>query len=271
MSPFPSQFIVDAFTDQLFAGNPAAVCLQPLPEALMQRVAQENNLSETAFLTKTGDDYALRWFTPAGEIDLCGHATLAAAHVVLTQLEPGRQQVTFHTCSGPLPVQKRGDRYEMDFPAYTLSPVPVTEAMAAAFGARPTAAYLGRDLLCVFDREETVGGLTPDQEALRGLEGLLQHATARGRAADCVSRSFAPKCGVPEDPVCGSGHRHIFPYWARVLGKDTLVAWQASPRGGTLYGTLEGDRVKLAGKAVIFAATTFFLPGASPMGLSQKP
>ena len=108
MSPFPSQFIVDAFTDQLFAGNPAAVCLQPLPEALMQRAAQENNLSETAFLTKTGDDYALRWFTPAGEIDLCGHATLAAAHVVLTQLEPGRQQVTFHTCSGPLPVQKRG-------------------------------------------------------------------------------------------------------------------------------------------------------------------
>ena len=271
MSPFPSQFIVDAFTDQLFAGNPAAVCLQPLPEALMQRVAQENNLSETAFLTKTGDGYALRWFTPAGEIDLCGHATLAAAHVVLTQLEPGRQQVTFHTCSGPLPVQKRGDRYEMDFPAYTPSPVPVTEAMAAAFGARPTAAYLGRDLLCVFDREETVQGLTPDQETLRGLEGLLQHATARGRAADCVSRSFAPKCGVPEDPVCGSGHGHIFPYWARVRGKDTLVAWQASPRGGTLYGTLEGDRVKLSGKAVIFAATTFFLPGASPMDLSQKP
>ena len=116
-----------------------------------------------------------------------------------------------------------------------------------------------------------MGGLTPDQAALRGLEGLLQHATARGRAADCVSRSFAPKCGVPEDPVCGSGHRHIFPYWARVLGKDTLVAWQASPRGGTLYGTLEGDRVKLSGKAVIFAATTFFLPGASPMDLSQKP
>ena len=159
----------------------------------------------------------------------------------------------------------------MDFPAYTLSPVPVSEAMGAACGARPTAAYLGRDLLCVFDREETVGGLTPDQAALRGMEGLLQHATARGRAADCVSRSFAPKCGVPEDPVCGSGHRHIFPYWARVLGKDTLVAWQASPRGGTLYGTLEGDRVKLSGKAVIFAATTFFLPGASPMDLSQKP
>ena len=108
MTTLPSQFIVDAFTDQLFAGNPAAVCLQPLPEALMQRVAQENNLSETAFLTKTGDDYALRWFTPAGEIDLCGHATLAAAHVVLTQLEPGRQQVTFHTCSGPSPSRSRG-------------------------------------------------------------------------------------------------------------------------------------------------------------------
>lgn len=264
MTTLPSQFIVDAFTDQLFAGNPAAVCLQPLPEALMQRVAQENNLSETAFLTKTGDDYALRWFTPAGEIDLCGHATLAAAHVVLTQLEPGRQQVTFHTCSGPLPVQKRGDRYEMDFPAYTLSPVPVTEAMAAAFGARPTAAYLGRDLLCVFDREETVQGLTPDQAALRGLEGLLQHATARGRAADCVSRSFAPKCGVPEDPVCGSGHCHIVPYWAQRLGKRELTARQASPRGGTLYCRLEGDRVLLAGRAALFSTAELMLEGGEP-------
>ena len=259
MTTLPSQFIVDAFTDQLFAGNPAAVCLQPLPEALMQRVAQENNLSETAFLTKTGDGYALRWFTPAGEIDLCGHATLAAAHVVLTQLEPGRQQVTFHTCSGPLPVQKRGDRYEMDFPAYTLSPVPVTEAMAAAFGARPTAAYLGRDLLCVFDREETVRGLTPDQAALRGLEGLLQHATARGRAVDCVSRSFAPKCGVPEDPVCGSGHCHIVPYWAQRLGKTELAARQASPRGGTLYCRLAGDRVILAGRAALYSVAELMI------------
>ena len=215
MTTLPSQFIVDAFTDQLFAGNPAAVCLQPLPEALMQRVAQENNLSETAFLTKTGDDYALRWFTPAGEIDLCGHATLAAAHVVLTQLEPGRQQVTFHTCSGPLPVQKRGDRYEMDFPAYTLSPVPVTEAMAAAFGARPTAAYLGRDLLCVFDREETVQGLTPDQAALRGLEGLLQHATrlrlpllrpqVRGAGGPGVRLRPLPHLPLP-GPGPGKGH-----------------------------------------------------------------
>jgi len=271
MNPFQCQIIVDAFTDQLFSGNPAAVCLQPLPEDLMQKVARENNLSETAFLVKDGGDYALRWFTPAGEIDLCGHATLAAAHVVLTELEPGRQQVTFHTRSGPLPVQKRGDRYEMNFPAYALTPVPVTEAMVAAFGARPAAAYLGRDLLCVFDREETVRGLAPDQEALKELEGLLQHATARGRDVDCVSRSFAPKCGVPEDPVCGSGHCHIFPYWARVLGKDTLVAWQASPRGGTLYGTLEGDRVKLSGKAVIFAVSEFFLPGIPLMTQPQEP
>lgn len=199
MSPFPSQFIVDAFTDQLFAGNPAAVCLQPLPEALMQRVAQENNLSETAFLTKTGDGYALRWFTPAGEIDLCGHATLAAAHVVLTQLEPGRQQVTFHTCSGPLPVQKRGDRYEMDFPAYTLSPVPVTEAMAAAFGARPTAAYLGRDLLCVFDREETVGGLTPGRHPLRHPGGGPGEAVWKGR--DLRRHHVFPPWRFPYGPV----------------------------------------------------------------------
>ena len=260
MSPFPSQFIVDAFTDQLFAGNPAAVCLQPLPEALMQRVAQENNLSETAFLTKTGDGYALRWFTPAGEIDLCGHATLAAAHVVLTQLEPGRQQVTFHTCSGPLPVQKQGDRYEMDFPAYTLSPVPVTEAMAAAFGARPTAAYLGRDLLCVFDRAEDVLALKPDMDKLLKVKGALMQVTAPGMEGyDCVSRSFAPKMGVPEDPVCGSGHCHIIPYWAQKLGKTRFVARQASPRGGTLYCRLEGDRVILAGRAVLYARSELML------------
>ena len=184
-------------------GIPPPSVSSPCRRPLMQRVAQENNLSETAFLTKTGDDYALRWFTPAGEIDLCGHATLAAAHVVLTQLEPGRQQVTFHTCSGPLPVQKQGDRYEMDFPRHTLSPVPVTEAMAAAFGARPTAAYLGRDLLCVFDREETVGASPRTRRPSEGWRASSNTPPPGAGRQTASPAPLPPSAGVPEDPVCG--------------------------------------------------------------------
>ncbi len=260
MHEFQCQFVVDAFTDQVFHGNPAAVCFMPLPEDLMMAITRENNLSETAFAVKTGETYHLRWFTPGGEIDLCGHATLATAHVILTQLEPGRQSVSFDTLSGRLTVRKKEDLYEMDFPAYDLQEVPVTDAMAEAYGARPVSAWLGRDLLCVFEHEDIVRNMTPDQEKLKGLDGLLQHATARGTDFDCVSRSFCPKCAIPEDPVCGSGHCHIVPYWTKVLGKDELVAWQASARGGTLYGSMAGDRVKLAGKAVIFSISELFLP-----------
>lgn len=256
------QYLVDAFTDQVFAGNPAAICVLDrwLPEDLMQKITRENNLSETAFAVKTGETYHLRWFTPGGEIDLCGHATLACAFVILTLLEPGGDRVSFDTLSGRLTVQRKGDLFEMDFPAYELTKVPVTPAMTEALGAQPSAAYLGRDLLCVFEDESTVRTMTPDLDKVKTLDGLLHHVTARGRESDCVSRSFCPKCGIPEDPVCGSGHCHIVPYWARVLGREELVAWQASPRGGTLYCTLEGNRVKLAGKAALFSQAEIFLP-----------
>ena len=256
------QYLVDAFTDQVFAGNPAAICVLDrwLPEDLMQKITRENNLSETAFAVKTGETYHLRWFTPGGEIDLCGHATLACAFVILTLLEPGGDRVSFDTLSGRLTVQRKGDLFEMDFPAYELTKVPVTPAMTEALGAQPSAAYLGRDLLCVFEDESTVRTMTPDLDKVKALDGLLHHVTARGRESDCVSRSFCPKCGIPEDPVCGSGHCHIVPYWARVLGREELVAWQASPRGGTLYCKLEGNRVKLAGKAALFSQAEIFLP-----------
>ena len=255
------QYVVDAFADKVFAGNPAAVCIldQRLPDELMQNIAMENNLSETAFAQKTGDKYHLRWFTPGGEIDLCGHATLACAHVVLSFYEPQWSAVTFETMSGDLHVLKKGDLYEMDFPAYALTPVEVTQAMADAMGAMPKAAYLGRDLLCIFDDERGVRSLSPDLEKVKALEGLLLHATARGRDCDCVSRSFAPKLDVAEDPVCGSGHCHIVPYWAQVLQKKEIVAYQASKRGGTLYCKAQGDCVKLAGHAALFSIDELLL------------
>lgn len=258
------QYIVDAFTDRIFGGNPAAVCVleQALPEELMQSIAIENCLSETAYAVKTeGGIYQLRWFTPGGEIDLCGHATLATAFVILNFYEPQRSDVAFLTQSGRLTVRRRDNRYELDFPAYGLEPVEVTQAMTDALGATPIAVYLGRDLLCILEDEATVRRLTPDMDKVKALPGLLLHVTASGAAADCVSRSFAPKLGIVEDPVCGSGHCHIVPYWLNQLNKEALVAMQASRRGGTLYCRMEHDRVILAGTAALFAESQLFLDG----------
>ncbi len=255
------QYVVDAFTDRVFQGNPAAVnILEQWPdEALMMQITRENNLSETAFAVKEGDCYRLRWFTPGGEIDLCGHATLAAAYVLLRFYRPEAATLSFLTRSGLLTVEKKGDLFEMRFPAYTLRPVAVTDAMEAALGVRPREAWLGRDLLCVFDSEAAVRALTPDMEKLKSLEGLLVQVTAPGQDWDCVSRSFAPKLAVPEDPVCGSGHCHIIPYWAKALGKQQLRAFQASPRGGILYCRMEGDTVCLSGQAALYARSELFL------------
>lgn len=258
------QFVVDAFTDAVFKGNPAAVCILPeqISDTLMQNIAKENNLSETAFAIKSRDHYELRWFTPGGEIDLCGHATLACAFVLMNYYEQETAQIIFSTKSGTLTVKKKEDLYEMDFPAYHLQPVPVTAEMIDAVGAVPREAYLGRDLLCVFENAAAVRELKPDMEALKQLDGLLLQATASGdgKEFDCVSRSFAPKLNVAEDPVCGSGHCHIIPYWSRRLGKETLTAYQASPRGGILYCRLDGDRVILAGKAVRYSQAELFVP-----------
>ena len=258
------QYVVDAFTDRVFFGNPAAVCLleAPLSDHLMQQIARENNLSETAFAVRQGSGWSLRWFTPGGEIDLCGHATLACAFILFEVQGGEGGQIAFSTMSGQLIVRKKDKRYEMDFPAYPLRPVTVTADMIRALGAAPVETYLGRDLLCVFEKEELVRQLAPDSDRLCTLDGLLVHVTAPGDEAiyDCVSRSFAPKLNVKEDPVCGSGHCHIAPYWCDRLSRRTLTAYQASARGGTLYCRVEGDRVMLAGQAALYAKSELFLP-----------
>ena len=257
------QYVVDAFTDSVFHGNQAAVCvLERWPgEQLMLDITRENNFSETAFTVKEGKKWRLRWFTPGGEIDLCGHATLGTAYVLFRFFEPDAAELVFSTLSGDLIVTKHSDLLEMEFPAYDLKAVPVTDAMAEAIGVRPLEAYMARDLLCVLEDEKTVRELSPDLEKIRQIDGLLLHVTARGRKTDCVSRSFAPKLAVAEDPVCGSGHCHIIPYWADALGKDELVAYQASGRGGTLYCRRDGDRIFLAGKAVLYSIDELFAGG----------
>jgi len=249
------QFVVDAFTDSIFHGNQAAVCvLEKWPdEELMMNITRENNFSETAFTVKEGEKWHLRWFTPGGEIDLCGHATLGTAYVLFRFFEKDAQELVFSTISGNLVVTKKGELLEMEFPAYELKPVDVTDEIADALGVRPLEAYLARDLLCVLDNEQLVRDLVPDLEKIKQIDGLLVHVTARGREEDCVSRSFAPKLAVAEDPVCGSGHCHIIPYWADTLGKEELVAYQASKRGGTLYCRREGSRIFMAGKAALYS------------------
>ena len=250
------QYIVDAFTKEVFAGNPAAVCFPDRwPEdALMCRIAAENNLSETAFVVREGENLRIRWFTPGGEIDLCGHATLATAYLWFRFVEPEADQVIFQSLSGPLTVTREGDLLAMDFPSYALSPTEVTEDMTAVLGICPREAWLGRDLLCVLDRPEDVTALKPDLGKALDLPGLLLHVTAPGEGEfDCVSRSFAPKLRVDEDPVCGSGHCHIAPYWSKRLGKDAVMAYQASSRGGTLYCRVAGDQAVLAGYATLFS------------------
>lgn len=249
-------YVVDAFTNQIFKGNPAAVMFldQFLAPQLMQKIAMENKLSETAFAVKQADDrYQLRWFTPGGEIDLCGHATLATGYLVFAKTPISSNRVIFETQSGDLTVTKKDNQYEMDFPTFDLKPVVVSDEMEAAFGIRPQEAYMGRDLLCVLPDENMVENLMPDMEKVRQLGGLLQHVTAKGTKFDCVSRSFGPKLGVPEDPVCGSGHCHIAPYWAKRLGQNRLDAYQASPRTGILHCEVAGDRVKISGEAVQYS------------------
>ena len=255
------QYIVDAFTDKIFSGNPAAICILDdwISEELMKNIAIENNLSETAFAVKEGKQYHLRWFTPEGEINLCGHATLACAFVILTQLEKDKDCVVFSTLSGELTVTRKGELFEMDFPAYELKPVSVTPEITDAIQAVPKEVWMGRDLLCILDGEDAVKSLVPDLDKIKKLDGLLLHVTAQGTDADCISRTFAPKCGVPEDPVCGSGHCHIIPYWAKTLQKNTLTAYQASRRGGTLYCRVEGDRVILSGKATLYSVAELFI------------
>lgn len=249
------QYIVDAFTKELFHGNQAAVCVldEWLPDDLMMSITKENNFSETAFTVKTKDGYALRWFTPGGEIDLCGHATLATAYVLFRFYEPESTRIVFHTLSGKLIITKNGTLIAMNFPAYGCYEVPVTPEMAAVFGEPPKKAYLDRDLLLVYDNEDIVRSVTPDFEKMLYLEGTGVGITAPGQEYDCVSRFFAPKLKVKEDPVTGSVHCMIAPYWAGRLGKSNIYAYQASERGGELNCEVQGERVTISGTAVLYS------------------
>ena len=249
------QYVVDAFTDMLFKGNQAAVCVLEkwLPDELMRNIAKENNFSETAFAVKEKDGYRLRWFTPGGEIDFCGHATLGTSFVLFNYYEKDAEEITFYTQVGNLIIKRDKDMFVMNFPAYKCNPVPVTEAMAEAIGVMPVAAYLDRDLLLVVQDEEQVKNLHPNQKKMAALDGLLVAVTAPGKEYDCVSRMFAPKLSVPEDPVTGSTHCMVTPYWCERLQKDRLTCYQASERTGVLYTSLEKERVKIAGKAVLFS------------------
>lgn len=254
-------YVVDAFAEKVFEGNPAGICVldQWLPEQLMQDITNENNLAETAFTVKEADGYHLRWFTPGGEIDLCGHATLATAYLLMRFFEPETDKITFQTKSGQLEVVKTNDLLEMDFPAYSLTQVDVTKEIEAAIGVRPVEVWKGRDLVCVLENEEQIYAVQPNYGKIQALDGLLLHVTAKGKKYDCISRTFAPKMGVAEDAVCGSGHCHIIPIWADKLKKEVLVARQASKRGGTLYCRRQGGRIKMAGKAVLYSEAELFV------------
>ncbi len=255
------QYIVDAFTEKVFAGNPAAVCVMDKwpDDCTLQNIAMENNLSETAFAVKEGDAYHLRWFTPGGEVELCGHATLATAYVITRFIEPGLKTVAFDTLSGRLCVEKQEDLLVMDFPSFQLKPVPVTRQMIEALGVKPAAAYYGADMVCILENEEQVRNVQPNQNLIRQMDGVCFHITARGREYDCVTRSFAPKCNVAEDPVCGRGHCHVIPYWAGQTGKTEFKAYQASARGGVLYCSCTGERTVLRGKAALFAEAEIYV------------
>jgi len=247
-------YVADAFADELFSGNPAGVCLPeaPLSAELMQAIAAENNLSETAFVVPNGKDYDIRWFTPAVEIDLCGHATLASAFILHRFAAPEQTRFCFNSQSGQLLVDVKDGRYVLNFPAKMPKPVEVTSEMAAAIGCAVKEAHLARDLVLALEDEAAVRDCAPDIALVAQLPGHGCGVTAKGDACDFVSRFFAPKFGVDEDPVTGSLHTELIPFWAAKLGKNQLNARQLSRRGGTLYCEYQGERVLIGGNAVLY-------------------
>jgi predicted PhzF superfamily epimerase YddE/YHI9 len=249
---------VDAFSSRPFAGNPAAIC--PLESWLtdeqMQSIAAENNLSETAFFVPEGKGYHLRWFTPGTEVDLCGHATLASAFIVFRELAPQLEKVRFETRSGELIVSRNGDRLTMDFPSRLPSAVEPHPLLIPALGAEPAEVLAARDYLLVYETEEQVRALKPNMAGLMEVDRFAVIVTAPGRDCDFVSRFFAPTKGVPEDPVTGSAHCTLIPYWSRRLRKKQLFARQVSRRGGELWCEDLGERVLMSGQAAEFLRGT---------------
>ena len=242
---------VDAFTSRLFGGNPAAVVLleEWLPDSVMQNIGRENNLSETAFVISRNDPSELRWFTPTMEVDLCGHATLAAGHVLFKHRYPSLNQIQFRTRSGILGVKRNGDLLSLDFPSLTVVPSEV-RGVAAALGAPPQETMQSNSLLAVFESEDQVRGIRPDFERIAALGAWMVIATARGSDVDYVFRVFAPGAGIPEDPATGSAHCTLIPYWAGRLGKSSFTSRQISDRVGEFICELLGSRVRISGMAV---------------------
>ena len=241
---------VDAFASRPFSGNPAAVCPleEFLPDEVLQGIALENNLSETAYLVRRNGAYDLRWFTPAYEVDLCGHATLGSSYVVAQHLEPGTTEMAFDTRSGRLTVTRDGELFRMDFPALSATPLDSLAPAVEALGAQPKELYEGMDWMAVYDSEAEVAALQPDFNKVAALPTRGVIATAPGNEVDFVSRFFAPGGGIPEDPVTGSAHSMLTPYWADRLGKQSLEARQISARGGELWLEHRGERVGIAGR-----------------------
>jgi predicted PhzF superfamily epimerase YddE/YHI9 len=261
-------FQVDAFTSKPFGGNPAAIVPleQWLPDETMQAIAMENNLAETAFFVRSENGYDLRWFTPTIEMDLCGHATLASGFLIFEILGADQQILRFQTRSGELTVEKVGGRYVLDFPS---RPGVVTEPPAGlieAVGKKPKEVLKSRDYMLVYESEADVVSIKPNFEALARINTHAVIVTAKGDDADFVSRFFAPEVGVPEDPVTGSAHCTLIPYWAEKLGKEKLYARQVSWRGGELFCELAGDRVKIGGDAVLFMKGEIYVASEKSAG-----
>jgi len=246
----------DAFTSELFGGNPAAICplTEWLPDEVMQKIAIENNLAETAFFVKNETGYFLRWFTPEYEIDLCGHATLASAHILFTELGYKEDTIHFETVkAGVLTVKRDGDKYIMDFPSRPPIPIEIPNGLVEALGGpQPLAVLRSRDYFLEYESEDVIRDMAPDFFALSKMDTVGVIVTAPGKTVDFVSRFFAPGAGIPEDPVTGSAHCNLIPYWAKKLGKNKLHAYQISLRKGELWCELKGDRVLMSGKAVTY-------------------
>lgn len=255
-------FQVDAFTAHVFGGNPAAVCpLVSWPDpGLMQKIAMENNLSETAFFIPVGDMFEIRWFTPKAEIDLAGHPTLAAAHIIFNHLNDPRPEITFLSQSGPLTVRRENGMLVLNFPSRKPVRIAAPEGLADALGKTPLETWKARDILALFESEEDILAIRPNFDKLERLDCHAVIITATGREADFVSRFFAPSVGVQEDPVTGSAHTTLIPFWSEILGKKELHAFQLSQRRGELFCRDLEARVEIAGRAVTFMNGRIVLP-----------
>ena len=256
-------FQVDAFSGCLFKGNPAAVCFlrEWLPDSLMQKIARENNLSETAFFVETGNHFHIRWFTPHSEIDLCGHATLATAHVLYHHLGYGEKAIHFTSASGGLTVSRSGQMIVLDFPARPAQVVDAPDELVRAIGIEPDEVLKGRDYMLVYSSEKLIAAIQPDFPRLAEVAEHGVIVTAPGEKSDFVSRFFAPAIGINEDPVTGSAHTTLIPYWSERLGWKDLTALQLSERGGELFCEDLGERVLIKGRAVTFLQGEIFISG----------